>query len=248
MVKLKNFTKRYKDFTAVTGISCCFESNTITGILGPNGAGKTTILKAITGRHFATEGQVLLFPNGESGQAVDPTDSPDMARRMTGFVAEIPAFPGECTVKEYIICSADIHGAAKESAEAAISLCSLEEAKNKKIKSLSKGFLERLNFAQALVYGPRIIVLDEPASGLDPDQILRMRSLVKALSKDHTIILSTHLMQEAESLCSKIIIINKGRLLSEGTIGSICERSGAKNLESAFFRLVNKDNEKEEVK
>lgn len=243
MVELKEFTKKYKDFTAVSGISCRFESNSVTGILGPNGAGKTTILKAITGRHFATAGQVLLLPDGERGQRVDPKACPETARRMTGFVAEIPDFPGEYTVKEYISYTADIHGAAKKNTDDIISLCSLDEVKNKRIKSLSKGFMERLNFAQALVYMPRILVLDEPASGLDPDQILKMRSLVKSLSKDHTIILSTHLMQEAVSLCSKVIIVNKGRLLIEGTISSICERTGTGNLEDAFFRLVSKDDD-----
>ena len=240
MIELKNFSKEYDSFKAVSNLSYTFEKGTITGILGPNGAGKTTILKALTGRHFASEGKVIF------SETIDASQAPEKIRNLTGFVEETASLPGEYTVKEYITFVAELHGCNQAAVENVIKKCSLEEYKNKKINSLSKGYKERVNFAQALVYNPEILILDEPASGLDPQQIVNMRALVKDLSKDHTIILSTHLMQEVEALCEKVLIINHGKLLAQGTKDEIVKNTVTKNLEEAFFKLTSSSGKEEE--
>lgn len=239
MIELKNFSKEYDSFKAVSNLSYTFEKGTITGILGPNGAGKTTILKALTGRHFASEGKVIF------SKTIDAAQAPEKIRNLTGFVEETASLPGEYTVKEYITFVAELHGCNQAAVENVIKKCSLEECKNKKINSLSKGYKERVNFAQALVYNPEILILDEPASGLDPQQIVNMRALVKDLSKDHTIILSTHLMQEVEALCEKVLIINHGKLLAQGTKDEIVKNTVTKNLEEAFFKLTSSSGKEE---
>ena len=240
MIELKNFSKEYDSFKAVSNLSYTFEKGTITGILGPNGAGKTTILKALTGRHFASEGKVIF------SETIDAAQAPEKIRNLTGFVEETASLPGEYTVKEYITFVAELHGCNQAAVENVIKKCSLEKYKNKKINSLSKGYKERVNFAQALVYNPEILILDEPASGLDPQQIVNMRALVKDLSKDHTIILSTHLMQEVEALCEKVLIINHGKLLAQGTKDEIVKNTVTKNLEEAFFKLTSSSVKEEE--
>ncbi len=266
MIELQNFSKEYDSFKAVSNLSYTFEKGTITGILGPNGAGKTTILKALTGRHFASEGKVIF------SETIDAAQAPEKIRNLTGFVEETASLPGgeirpgtagyrsggghegretaslpgEYTVKEYITFVAELHGCNQAAVENVIKKCSLEEYKNKKINSLSKGYKERVNFAQALVYNPEILILDEPASGLDPQQIVNMRALVKDLSKDHTIILSTHLMQEVEALCEKVLIINHGKLLAQGTKDEIVKNTVTKNLEEAFFKLTSSSGKEEE--
>lgn len=234
MVELKSFSKKYSSHSenfAVKDFSLVCESAKITGILGLNGAGKTTILKAICAQHFATEGQVLV-------DLLDASEFPQKIRNLTGFVQEEPDLKPNFTVIEYIKMSAMLHNCPLENVEKVIKECSLEEVKFKKIKTLSKGFRERVNFAQALVYNPPVLVLDEPASGLDPNQIINMRALVKELAKEKTIILSTHLMQEAESLCDTICIIFNGQKKIHGTISQILSETGTKSLEEAFMSLV----------
>lgn len=238
MIELKDFTKVYGNLRAADKISLTFKDKTITGILGLNGAGKTTLLKALSGRHFATEGEVLISVDDK--EVFNAAEFPKRVRKLTGFIEETAIFPneGEYTVEEYISFVASIHSCPRENIFKTLEKCSLLDVRTKKIKNLSKGFRERVNFAQALVYEPKILVLDEPASGLDPNQIASMRGLVKDLSKDHTIILSTHLMQEAQALCQKIVIIDKGKFLAEGSIEQICLQTGTKTLEEAFFALT----------
>ncbi|MBP5284051.1 MAG: ABC transporter ATP-binding protein, partial [Treponema sp.] len=203
MIELENFTKKYGSKTVVSGINMTCRKGLITGILGPNGAGKTTILKAVTARHFATSGNVRI--NG-----TDCQDDFIKVRSLTGFVTENPSFPEEYKVFEYLEQVMTLHESPRKNLEKVRELCSLDDVWENRISTLSKGYRERLNFAQCLIYEPQILVLDEPASGLDPNQILKMRSLVKSLKKDHTILLSTHLMQEVESLCDYIYIISGG--------------------------------------
>lgn len=256
MIQLTAFTKSYTSRksapVAVQDFSMLCQTGEITGILGLNGAGKTTILKAITARHFATSGEVLV--NG-----INASENAETVRSITGFVAEEPNLPGEYTVAEYLNMVAELHGVKETQIHAdsrrlnkkntlssasirvhprLIETLSLEELLPKKIRTLSKGQRERVNFAQALIYNPRVLVLDEPASGLDPAQILKMRSLVKSLKADHTILLSTHLMQEVEALCDRVYIIHEGRLAASGTAEEIAAQFECKNLEEAFFKIT----------
>ncbi len=250
MVELKYFTKKYNDFSAVSDISFTCQKGKITGILGPNGAGKTTILKAVSGRHLATSGSVLV----ENIEAADETEK---IRNLTGFVTEEPELPGEYNVFEYLESVLLLHAGKKlneflsaGSENHVLNLLknlSINELFSKKIKKLSKGQKQRVNFAQALIYNPPVLILDEPATGLDPSQIIKMRKFVISQKKIRTIILSTHIMQEAENLCDEILILSSGKKAAEGTIQEIIEKTKSKNLEDAFFKLTqNQNNESSE--
>lgn len=248
MIELINFSKSYSSRKnagfAVKDFSLECKKGQITGLLGLNGAGKTTILKAVCARHFASEGRVLV-------EGCDASENAEKVRNLTGFVQEEALLPGEYTVAEYLNMAAGLHGVNNNvtkygelSQNASIEFISLSkelsltEIYHKKVRSLSKGQKQRVNFAQALIYNPPVLVLDEPASGLDPAQIVNMRKLVMSLKKDHTIILSTHLMQEVEALCDRVYIIHEGRLAACGKAEEIAEKSGTKNLEEAFFKIT----------
>lgn len=247
MVELKHFTKKYSDFSAVADVSFNCQKGKITGILGPNGAGKTTILKAVSGRHLATSGSVIV-------ENIDAAEETEKIRNLTGFVTEEPEIPGEYNVFEYLESVFLLH-TGKKLAEslskntenyvsALLKNLSLNELFGKKVKKLSKGQKQRVNFAQALIYNPPVLILDEPATGLDPSQIIKMRKFVIAQKKCRAIILSTHIMQEAESLCDKILILSNGKNAAEGTVQEIIEKTKSKNLEEAFFMLTqNQDDE-----
>ena len=234
MVSLVDFTKAYNSSVAVDKVNMNFEKGKITGILGPNGAGKTTILKAICARHFATKGKVLV-------NQIDAQEESEEIKKITGFVEESAVLNSSLTVLEYLNFKAELYKVPAEKIDSTIKLCSIEEVKNKKVKNLSKGYMERVNFAGALIYDPEVLILDEPATGLDPAQIIKMRSLVKELAASKTIILSTHLMQEAEALCDKIYILNRGKVLAEGSIEEICKLTGCADLEESYFTLIEND-------
>lgn len=233
MIELSHFSKLYKHFSAVTDVSLVCKPGCITGLLGENGAGKTTILKAVAGWHCASSGKLLVH-------GVNAAENPVAVRSLVGFVPESPVFPAEYTVREFLLMTARIH--LLPSPERALSdvaeLCSISDILSKKIRTLSKGYRERLAFANALIYNPPVLVLDEPASGLDPAQIVRMRALVKELAKTHTILLSTHLMQEVDILCDFICILHKGQSVAQGSAEEIIRKSGKKSLEEAFLQLT----------
>lgn len=234
MIELVNFTKYYgrTKIPAVQGFSMTCKPGTVTGLLGLNGAGKTTVLKAVCARHFATKGAVRI--NG-----IDAAENAEKVRSMTGFVSEMSLLPAEYTVEEFLMQRAQLYGIEpQEALFRVIKQCALEEVASKKIKTLSKGFSERVNFAQALIHNPAILVLDEPASGLDPAQIVRMRSLVKSLLPEHTVLLSTHLMQEVDALCDYVYILHQGRCIAHGNAKSIAQTHNCTSLEEAFFKLT----------
>lgn len=234
-VAVKNFSKKYKNFLAVSDVSFECEEGKITGILGPNGAGKTTILKAISARHLPTSGEILV-----DGKSV--AEETEMVRNLTGFVTEEPEMPPEYKVFEYLDSVSNLHSCGSLSKEnlkpELFEKLSLKEIMNKKIKKLSKGQRQRVNFAQALIFNPPALILDEPASGLDPSQIIKMRSFVKSLRKKRTIIISTHIMQEAEALCDDILILSHGKIAARGTVPEIIKSANSNSLEEAFFRLT----------
>ena len=254
MIQLTNFTKSYssKSPFAVSDINMTCEKGEITGILGLNGAGKTTILKAITARHFASSGSVLV-------EGIEAGENAEQVRNLTGFVEEEPKLPGEYTVEEYLSQVFSLHQEKESHTDSEFlrnsnskmilrskiesvwqyeNSLSISDLLPKKIKTLSKGQRQRVNFAQALIYNPSVLVLDEPASGLDPTQIINMRSLVKSLKADHTILLSTHLMQEVDSLCDKVYILHEGKIAASGSPDEIASQFKCKNLEEAFFKIT----------
>ena len=233
MIELTDFSKCYSNnLPAVKNVSLKCEYSKITGLIGENGAGKTTVLRAITARHFATQGTVTV--NG-----INAEDFPETVRNLTGFVQEEPRLPAEYTVAEYLSMTARLHSVSSSRIpEDLVLSLSLADLLPKKIGTLSKGQRERVNFSQALIYNPPVLVLDEPASGLDPAQIVNMRKFILSLKKDHTILLSTHLMQETEALCDYIYILHKGTVVAHGTKETLPKENGCSTLEETFFKLT----------
>lgn len=240
MIELVDFCKNYKKITACKNISFTCEDCQITGLLGPNGAGKSTILKAICGVHFPTSGKVFVETLPVEEKTVE-------AQKLIGYVSENADFPSFYTVLELLKEVGELRHKAnfisdknllENQIQNVISLVDLKEVLNKKLSELSKGYKQRVSFALALIHNPKVLILDEPVSGLDPMQIVEIRTLIKKLSKEKTILLSTHLMQEAKELCDKIVILHKGTLIAKGTVEEICKKANTKDLEQAFLVLA----------
>ncbi len=231
MIELIDFCKQYGGKSAVENVTMTVNSGEITALLGENGAGKTTILRAVCALHFASAGIVRVC-GSEDAESI---------KENTGYVPEIPVLYADFTVWEMLKYACEMRGifgsAQKTAMERVIADCALESVLDKKTKTLSKGFSQRVSFAAALVHNPRVIVLDEPASGLDPSQIKQMRNLVKKLGKERTVLLSTHLMQEVDALAEKIFILKKGRIAASGTAAQIAQNTGCKTLEDSFIKL-----------
>jgi ABC-type multidrug transport system, ATPase component len=213
MIELRNITKKYGERTVLNKISFEVKKGDILGFLGPNGAGKTTTMRIITGYLSATDGDVIV--NG-----FDIKKDPIRVKSAIGYLPELaPAYP-EMTVLNYLRFMAGIkglHGNAVNSAiERVLNQASLDRVKERIIGNLSRGYKQRVGIAQALLSDPPILILDEPTVGLDPEQIIEIRNLIKELGKDHTIILSTHILPEVTVTCNRVIIINDGRLLTNG--------------------------------
>lgn len=241
MIEVDSFTKIYgtkkTDSKAVDGVSFVAQPGVITGLLGPNGAGKTTILKAICALHYPTEGAVRVMGR-------DVESFPVEVRSLVGYVSEQPALIGSLTAKDFLQYAGELRFAGRAGAvvadavERVVEECQLQEVLHKPISHLSKGYRQRLSFAQALLHNPPVLVLDEPVSGLDPAQIRQMRDMIKRLSREKTILLSTHLMQEVEALCQQVHIISRGRLVASGSAQEITATTGTKSFEDAFLKLT----------
>lgn len=242
MIELAGFSKSYeKNLFAVKNVNFRAENGQITGLLGLNGAGKTTIIKAISGNHFATEGKILI--TGENGIKFNIEDDIEKAKKLIGYVPEQMFFPKRLSVEEYLLLVKMQFSVSDENFEKTVNLCGLSEVLSKKIGALSKGYRQRLGFAQALIHNPENIVLDEPVNGLDPAQIIQMRKLIKKIALTRTVIISTHLMQEVEALCTKIYILNNGSIALEGTEQEILLKTGVQNIEKAFLKATGKESD-----
>lgn len=243
MIELVDFYKHYsskKDDFSVKNISLKVKKGSITGLIGPNGSGKTTIMKAICGFHYASQGKIIITDKDEN--PVDLEENPEKAMNLIGYVPELPCLPPEMTVKDFLLYAGKTHSISDKDIEKELSRvvkdCSLEKFLTKKIKTLSKGQKQRVSFAQALIFNPPNLVLDEPVSGLDPAQIIQMRNLIQKLSKDKAILMSTHILQEIYSLCSDLYILNEGEIAIWGSEDEIVKKSSSKTLEEAFLKLT----------
>ena len=214
MIEVKNLTKRYGNHLAVDHLNFTVESGKIYGFLGPNGAGKATTMNIMTGYLGATEGQVLIDGH-------DILKEPEEAKKNIGYLPEIPPLYMEMTVQEYLEFAAELKGIKKDKREPQIEevirLAKLRAVENRLIQNLSKGYKQRVGLAQAVLGFPEIIILDEPTVGLDPKQIIEIRELIRTLAKDHTVILSSHILAEVQEICHDILIISKGKLIAEGS-------------------------------
>ncbi len=210
MIEVKNLVKRYGNHIAVDHLSFTVEKGQVLGFLGPNGAGKSTTMNIITGYISATEGTISV--NG-----LDVFEEPEEVKKMIGYLPEIPPLYPDMTVQEYLSFVADIKKVKKADKKQMIveimDATKITHMANRLIKHLSKGYRQRVGLAQAIMGYPELIILDEPTVGLDPKQIIEIRELIRELSKNHTIILSSHIMQEVSAVCDTVLIIDKGKLV-----------------------------------
>ena len=211
MIDIVGLTKRYGDKLAVNNISFHINEGEVVGFLGANGAGKSTTMNILTGFLSSSDGTVKI--NG-----VDILDDPIEAKKNIGYLPELPPLYQDMTVQEYLEFVCDLKSCKlpkKQHIDEICSVVKISDVQHRLIRNLSKGYRQRVGLAQALVNNPKVIILDEPTVGLDPRQIIDMRKLIKALGKDHTIILSTHILPEAQAVCDRILIIDKGSLIAD---------------------------------
>ncbi len=219
MISVQNLTKRYGSHCAVNNISFRVKEGEILGFLGPNGAGKSTTMNILTGYLSATDGTVTI--NGH-----DILDEPNEAKASIGYLPEQPPLYMDMTVREYLDFMFDLKKCKFDRAKHIAEICKLmriEHVYGRLIKNLSKGYRQRVGFAQALIGNPPVLILDEPTVGLDPKQIIEMRTLIKNLGKHHTVILSSHILSEIEAVCDRIIIINNGEIVADDTASKLSE-------------------------
>jgi len=221
MIKVEGLTKRYARNVAVDHISFEVEKGQIVGFLGPNGAGKTTTMRMLTCFMPPTEGSAEVA-------GFDVRENPMEVKRRIGYLPETPPVYPEMEVIEYLDFVGRIKGVPKASLKSRIDevmqKTAVTDVRNKEIGKLSKGYRQRVGLAQAIVHNPDVLILDEPTSGLDPHQIIETRDLIKGLSGDHTIILSTHILPEVEATCQRVMIINRGKLVAQDTMENLSSR------------------------
>lgn len=221
-IKLQHVTKTYGLQKAVDSISFEVKTGEVLGFLGPNGAGKTTTMKAITGYLPFDSGQITL-----GGTSV--VDHPDAIKPYIGYLPENNPLYQEMAMIDYLQFVARLQGVLPEKIEERvyemITVCGLKSEKHKKIKELSKGYKQRVGLAQALIHDPEVLILDEPTTGLDPNQIIEIRELIRKIGREKTVILSSHILAEVEATCDRIIIINKGKIVADGTAEELRRRA-----------------------
>ena len=214
MIQVENITKKYGSFTAVNDISFEIEEGEIVGFLGPNGAGKSTTMNMITGFIEPTSGKIIV-------DGYNISKKPKKAKRQIGYMPEGVPLYTDLTVKEFVTYMAELKGVPKkerkEKVEKALEDTGLIDVKNKLTRNLSRGYKQRVSMAGALVSNPKVIILDEPTVGLDPKQVTEIRALIKNLGKEHTVILSSHILSEVSQICNRVIIINKGKIIAIDT-------------------------------
>ena len=243
MITVKNVTKKYGKFKAVDNISFEINDGEIIGLLGPNGAGKSTTMNILTGFIEPTEGEVII--NG-----YNISKKPKKAKKCIGYMPEGVPLYKDMTVKEFVTYMAELKGVKKdqikESVDQAIQDTWLQNVRKVLIRNLSKGYKQRVSMAGALVGNPEIIILDEPTVGLDPKQIIEIRNLIKKLGKNHTLIISSHILSEISQICERVIIINKGQIVA---VDSPEHLEDTVNIENAINIIVeDKENKIEKIK
>ena len=240
MIEVSHLTKQYGNHLAVDDVSFTVADGQICGLLGPNGAGKSTIMNILTGYLSATGGQVTVAGHPLPEEA-------DAAKACVGYLPEQPPLYPEMTVQEYLTFAAELKGVKKAERKEQVCMAArrtgLETVLPRLIRSLSKGYKQRVGIAQALLGSPRLIILDEPTVGLDPAQVIEIRKLIRELGRAHTVILSSHILSEVQAVCQQILILSKGHLAAAGSLEELT--ADGKSLEEVFLELT--DGEPEEA-
>ena len=239
MIEVKGLVKTYGPKRAVDGVTFSVKRGDILGFLGPNGAGKSTTMKMITGFLRPDAGSALV-------DGIDVTSDPVAVKSKIGYLPEsAPAYP-EMTVEEFLGFIADVRGfrssAAKQAQiDRAVTLTHLAPVRKQTIETLSKGFKQRVGFAQALLHDPSVLVLDEPTDGLDPNQKNEVRSLIKSMAVEKAVILSTHILEEVDAICNRVIIISRGKVVADETPAQLRARNPGARLDEIFRSLTRGD-------
>ncbi|MCE6988596.1 ATP-binding cassette domain-containing protein [Dyadobacter sp. CY323] len=232
-IEVTNLTKVYGQQRAIDGISFTLKKGEIVGFLGPNGAGKSTTMKILTG---------YLKPTGGLAKVsdFDVVNQPMPARKSIGYLPEHNPLYLDMYVTEFLLFSGGLYGmsgaALKSRVEEVVMMCGLQPEKRKKIGQLSKGYRQRVGLAQSFLHDPQVLILDEPTTGLDPNQIQEIREVIRSAGKDKTVLFSTHIMQEVEALCDRVIIINKGKVVNDSSLEAL--RASGNSLEEVFRNLT----------
>ncbi len=233
MIEVSNLTKRYHDLLAVDGISFKVDKGEAMGFLGPNGAGKTTTMRILTGALPATSGKVEV-----AGYEV--FEDPMEVKRRVGYMPEVPPLYDELTTTAFLRFVARLKGVARTrlagEVDRVVTTCGLAEGYRRLIGNPSKGYRQRVGLAQALLGEPEVLILDEPTIGLDPNQIVEIRALIRTLAESHTVILSTHILPEVVQVCRRVVIIHRGRLVADDTIDHLTSEDAS--LEQIFHELT----------
>ncbi len=237
---VENLTKKYGDQSAVDDISFHVQPGEIVGFLGPNGAGKTTTMKIITCYMAPTQGSITV-------EGFNSSQDPEEIKKRIGYLPETNPLYTDMAIIDYLEFCAEIQGIGKQDVahriRDMIEVCGLGLERHKKIGELSKGYKQRVGLAQAMIHDPSVLILDEPTSGLDPNQIIEIRKLIKKLGKEKTVILSSHILSEVEATCDRILIINKGKIVADGTSDTLRHQAQGQELLSVQIEA-----EDEEVK
>jgi ABC-2 type transport system ATP-binding protein len=231
MIEVTELTKKYGNHIVVDNVSFCIKQGDIVGFLGPNGAGKTTTMNMITGFLSPTVGEIYI-------DGINLFDNPLQAKAKIGYLPEQPPLYYDLTVTEYLQFLCDVKKV-QDSRTHISEICrsvKITDVKKRVIKNLSKGFRQRVGIAGALIGDPEILILDEPTVGLDPVQILDIRNFIKEIGKNKTVILSSHILYEISQICTRVLIINDGRLIMDSEPGILANRTG--DLEQAFLQLI----------
>lgn len=242
MIDAQSLTMRYGPVTALDGVSFQANPGEILGLLGPNGAGKTTAMRILT---------TFLYPSAGTAKVngFDILEQPNEVRKKLGYLPETVPLYGDMRVEEYLMFVGKARGLEREKLEERLrwvmDACRLQKVRKHLLCELSKGFGQRVGLAQALIHDPQVLILDEPTSGLDPLQIIEVRNLIKSLAREKTILFSTHILQEVEALADRIVIINEGKLVAQGTLKELAEKAKGPgkaaqdlSLEEIFIQLL----------
>lgn len=241
MIKVKNLTKKYGSISALDNVSFSVKKGEVVGFLGPNGAGKTTTMNILTGYLSSTSGTVSI-------DGYDILEEPTEAKKRIGYLPEVPPLYPDMTVDEYLDFLYELKKAKQKKKAHFNEICELTRitaVRGRLIKNLSKGYRQRVGIAQTLVGNPPVLILDEPTVGLDPKQIIEMRTLIKKLGEQHTVILSSHILSEVQAVCDRIIVLNNGKLIADSTADNLNDSLGGGN--SLTIKAVGSEKEIQSV-
>lgn len=235
-IEVRSLYKNYENIRAVVDINFCAKEGEVIALLGPNGAGKSTLMNMLSGYLSPSSGEIFI-----RGRNI--REYPLEAKTEIGFLPEgSPLYP-DLTVREFLRYMAGLRLLPKSAVDEAIKTAKIEAVSAQKIETLSKGYQRRVGFAQSILSNPPILLLDEPTDGLDPNQKQHIRELIVQMGAKKTIMISTHLLEEAETVCNRVILINRGRVLADGTVETIIKKSGCSTLEAAFRKLTTTEEE-----